>query len=225
MRAGADLENVFGREFEGARTTVASGLEVRVEPGDGVQVLDAAGYPLEHVGNAVVFRPGALFDGQRRTVWLTVAVPNGTTGEDAVGRVSVAFTAGGERVTLPLPGTFRVARVATEADMLGRVDVPAWTRGLVVDRYNQMQEEVARAVKAGEQGRALDAIAQFRNAAAPMNARVQSPAVQEKLEALRGLEGRVARGFVGPDQREQQNALSKDLSASALDERRVGSKR
>src|SRR6476661_8401077 len=70
-----DLGSIFAREFDAARTTVATGLAVRIDPADGVQVLDAAGYPLEHDGGSVVIRPGSLFAGQERRIWVTVAMP------------------------------------------------------------------------------------------------------------------------------------------------------
>jgi len=225
LRNAADMEAVFAGEFAAAQTTVASGLEVRIVPRPGVHVTDAAGYPLERAGSAVLFRPGALFAGQRRTVWVSLAVPNGSPGEDGIGDVSVTYTAAGERATVPLPGALRVARVESETEMLGRLDVPAWTRGIVVERYNQMKEEVARAVKAGEEGKARDAIEQFRSSTRAMNQRVQAPAVQEKLDSLTRLEQSVAKGFMGANQVEAQNELSKDLNASAVDERRAGSKR
>jgi len=126
---------------------------------------------------------------------------------------------------VPLPGALRVARVESETEMLGRLDVPAWTRGIVVDGYNQMKEDVARAVKAGEEGKARDAIEQVRSSTRAMNQRVQAPAVQEKLDSLTRLEQSVAKGFMGANQVEAQNELSKDLNASAVDERRAGSKR
>lgn len=225
LRQASDLESVFAGELDGARTTVAAGLEVTIEPHPGVQVLDAAGYPLERVGAAVVFRPGALFEGQRRSMWVALAVPNGSPGEDDIGRVSVSYTADGVRTTLPLPGELRVARVTDEAEMLRRVDVSAWAQGVVVDGYNQMKDEVARAVKAGERDRALGAITRYRHLVGEMNQRVQAPPVQATLESLPALEERVAGGFAGPDQAQVQNELSKDLSAGALDERRAGSKR
>ena len=225
LRDAADLESVFAGELDGARTTVASALEVMIEPHSGVQVLDAAGYPLEREGAAVVFRPGALFEGQRRSVCVTLAVPNESPGEDDIGRVSVSYTASGVRTLLPLSGALRVARVSDEAEMLRRVDASAWAQGVVVDGYNQMKEEVARAVKSGERDKAMGAITRYRQAAEEMNRRVQAPAVRAALESLPALEERVGRGFSGSDQARVQNELSKDLSAAALDERRAGSKR
>jgi len=103
--------------------------------------------------------------------------------------------------------------------------VLSWSRSVVVDAYNNMQQEVARQVKAGRRDEALQAIGQFRAAAAPMNARLQAPPVAAQLQAADKLEADVAAAFNGPNQAAKQNELSKERSAEALDLRRAGSKR
>jgi Ca-activated chloride channel family protein len=67
LRDASALGGVFAGEFGAARDTVASALVVRLDPARGVEVLDAAGYPLDRSGR-VSFRPGSLFAGQERRV-------------------------------------------------------------------------------------------------------------------------------------------------------------
>lgn len=225
LRGSEDLAGVFARELDAARTEVASGLAVRIEPGAGVQVLDAAGYPLERTGDAVVFRPGALFAGQERRVWVTLAVPHDTVATHDLGRFALSYDDGRERVTLALAETPRVACVAGEDEFYAGVDVPAWSRGIVVDAYNKVQEEVSREVKAGRREAAVDALRRFRDGTAAMNARLGSAPVATQLEALGPLEADVRAAFEGADQAAKQNELSKAKSAEALERRRAGSKR
>jgi hypothetical protein len=187
--------------------------------------VDAAGYPLERGGKGVVFRPGSLFAGQERRVWITLSVPNRTAGEHEVGRFSLAYSNAGARSTLRFAETPRVASVAREKDFYAKVDVPAWSRSVVVDGYNKLQEEVAREVKAGRRDAALQAVQRFRDENGVLNARLQSEPVQQKLDSLGKLEGEVAAAFEGDDQAARQNELSKTRSADALDQRRAGSKR
>jgi Ca-activated chloride channel homolog len=220
-----ELGRVFAAEFGAARTTVASGLEVRIETGDGVAVTDAAGYPLERSGNATIFRPGALFAGQERRVWVTLAVPNGSPGDHRLGRFELAYSRAGERSTLRFGETPRVASVAAEKDFYASLDGEAWERAVVVDDFNKMQEEVAREVKKGDRDAALAKIERFRAPAAAINARVASTPVQQRLESLKDLEKEVAAAFEGDDQVSRRNELGKAKGAKALDERRVGAKR
>jgi hypothetical protein len=215
---------VFAREFGAARATVASGLAVRIEPADGVRVLDAAGYPLERTANAVVFRPGALFAGQARRIWVTLAVPSDAVRDVELGHFTLSYVAGGEHATLAFADVPHVTCVQGEEDFFAGVDVSSWTRSVLVDGYNAMQQQVAQEVKAGRPAAALAEIQRFRADATAMNAHLQSAPVAEQLKSVDKLEADVDAAFVGDNQPEKQNELSKTRSAMALDERRAGSK-
>jgi Ca-activated chloride channel family protein len=139
------LAAVFSDEFLSARETVARGLEVRIQPGEGVAVLDAAGYPLERRGGSVVFRPGALFSGQERRIWVTLRTPTHEVGEFELARFSLSYSDGDGRRELAFEKTPRLACVADQETFAAAVDKPTWERGLVVDAYNAMREPAARA--------------------------------------------------------------------------------
>jgi len=225
VRGGADLASVFAREFDAARTTVASAVAVDVEPSSGVRVVDAGGYPLEQLGTGVRFRPGSLFAGQERRVWVTLAVPNGSVGEHDLGRFTLAYGDPATRTKLTLADVPRIACVAGEDEFYAGLDKEAWSRSVVVDTYNKMQEEVAREVKAGRRDAAIGRLRRFKDEAQAMNARVNAPAVAAKLGAADRLEHDVASVFEGENQAAKQNELSKSKSADAVDSRRVGSKK
>jgi Ca-activated chloride channel homolog len=225
LRNAEDLASVFARELDAARTTVASALAVQIAPARGVRVVDAAGYPLELAGDTVVFRPGSLFAGQERRIWVTLAVPHEAVGEYDLGRFSVAYGDGDHRTTLSFADAPRIACVQGEDQFYANVDVPAWSRSVVVDAYNKMQDEVAREVQAGRRDAARGAIARYKAETAAMNARLQSAPVAAQLHAADKLEGQVADAFQGADQAQRQNELSKETSAQALDARRAGSKK
>ena len=126
--------------------------------------------------------------------------------------------------TLTFGETPKVACVASADDFFAAVDVPAWERSVTVEGYNKMQDEVAREVKAGRREEARTLMRAFRQDTEAMNARVKSPAVQKKLDAMGQLEAQVADAFEGDDQKAKQNALSKGSAAAAYDSRRPGSK-
>jgi hypothetical protein len=215
---------VFAREFGATRATVASAVAVEIVPADGVRVLDAAGYPLEASGGRVVLRPGTLFGGQERRVWVTLAVPHDRPAEHELGRFALTYKRGDALETLAFGETPKVACVASADDFFASVDVPAWERSVMVEGFNKMQDEVAREVKAGRRDAAHMLMRQFRSDTQAMNARLKSPAVAQKLEAIGELESRVTDAFEGDDQRAKQNALSKGSAAAAYDARRPGSK-
>jgi len=224
-QAGADLASVFAREFDAARTTVASAVAVDVEPGAGIRVVDAGGYPLESTGSGVRFRPGALFAGQERRIWVTLAVPNDVLGDRDLGRFTLAYGDSAKRTTLALAEVPRIACVAAEDDFYAGIDKDAWARSVVVDSYNKMQEEVAREVKEGRRDQALGRLKAFKDEAGAMNQRMRAPAVAAQIGAADRLEGDVTAAFEGENQGAKQNELSKRKSAESVDARRVGAKK
>src|SRR5262249_27236724 len=182
VQDSGDLGAVFAREFDAARSTVASGLAVQIEPGPGVRVVDAAGYPLEADGTRVVFRPGSLFAGQARRIWVTLAVPQQAVGEYDLGRFSLSYGEGRERTVLSFAATPRIAFVRSEAEFFSGIDVPAWSRAVVVDAYNEMQEAVAHDVKEGRRDEALRKVQRFKDETAGLNAHIQSAPVAAELQ-------------------------------------------
>jgi len=224
VERGTELAPVFAREFGAARATVASAVAVEITPADGVRVVDAAGYPLEQSGGRVIVRPGTLFGGQERRIWVTLSVPHDAPADHALGRFALSFKDGETIRTLAFDQTPQVACVGSKEEFFAALDAPAWERSVVVEGFNKMQDEVARQVKAGKREEARAAMEAFRRDAGAINERVQSPAVQKKLDALREMDAKVAGAFEGPDQKDKQNALSKGQAAAAYDLRRPGSK-
>jgi Ca-activated chloride channel family protein len=224
LQGSENLADVFAREFEAASSTVASALAVRVEPATGVEVVDAAGYPLEHDRTGIVFRPGSLFAGQERRVWLTLVVPHDHAGDLDLGRFSLSYGDGKERTTLTLADVPRVACVDHEDEYYSRFDAPAWSRSVTVDAYNKMQNDVARSVQTGQRVQALRSLNDFAASTQALNERMKSPEVAAQLKRADELRGEVDAAFAGDKQRERQNQLGKMKGAEALDARRAGSK-
>jgi Ca-activated chloride channel homolog len=225
LERAQDLASVFAREFDAARTTVASALAVEIAPAPGVEVTDAGGYPLERTGGQVRFRPGALFAGQERRVWVTLQVPSAAVGAHDLGRVALTYAKDGARAALALAGLPRIACVAGEDDFYAGLDADAWSRSVVVDGYHKMQEDVAREVKAGRRDAALGRLRAFKDEARTLNARMKAPAVAASLGAADRLEQDVTAAFEGEGQAAKQNALSKSKVAESVDSRRVGAKK
>ncbi len=225
VERATDLGDVFAREFGAARTTVASAVAVEIAPAAGVRVVDAGGYPLETTGDGhVVFRPGTLFAGQERRIWVTLAVPQDAVVERDLGRFAVAYKDGDTARRVAFAQTPRVACVADDDAFFASVDTPTWERAVVVEEFNEMQATVARQVAAGKRDEAAATVKKFRDDTGKLNDRLRSKDVAQKLESLGALEARVDDAFRGADQKGKQNRLSKAGSAAAYDARRPGGK-
>lgn len=223
------LAQIFSDEFAASRETVATAVAVTIETADGVQVVDAAGYPLEHRGRQTVFRPGSLFSGQERRIWVTLSVPNHALGERSLGRFSLAFkdpeAAQSMRQELSFSQAPKVACVQGEQEYHESFDSDAWARSVAEEDYNSLQEQVAVYVREGRRAEALQEIEAFRTSNSRLNQVMKKQEIRRKLEDLSTLQTEVEDAFQGANQARKQNLLSKSKQSAGRDGRRMGSKK
>lgn len=220
---GADLAKVFANELSTARSTVASNVAVTVTPAANISVVDAAGYPLETQRNGdVVFRPGILFSGQERRIWVTFRVRADNEGTINLGDVSLSWKRDGTSHSLALAERPTVTAVASKTAYYSSIDKDNWERSVVTEEYNELQTRVSRAVSNGRKDQALGYLRDYRLKNAEANKYVQSAAVDDNLSDLDGLEAEVEEAFEGENQRQKQNIFSKTKSEDAYKSRRVG---
>lgn len=229
VRDGSDLGEVFAGEFDSARDTVASAVTVEIELAPGVELLDAAGYPIERDGRIARFRPGALFAGQSRRVWLTLAGPTAETGDFALGDFRMTYREPGASrqgvlQTVGFDRTPQIACVAAKADFLASLDEATVVRSINEDGLASLKQNVARAVSEGRFDRAQREIDRYRSENEPMYdslGLVQEE--QSSFAASAELEAQVV-GASKASSPAARKALSKTLSAEGKDGRRVGAK-
>jgi len=189
IESGADLAKIFADEFETARESVARGLAVVIHPADGVEVVDAAGYPLERGAEGeTVFRPGALFAGQDRRIWVTLRTRWDSEGTRELARFGLEYSEGEERKSLHFDEAPRIAAVSDHGAFYASVDEDSWSRSVVVDQYNDLRRKVAWELKRGDAAAAKQRVEAFRDETEEMNAQIDSPEVTQQLRELEGLE-------------------------------------
>jgi hypothetical protein len=187
-------------------------------------VVDAAGYPLEQGAEGeTVFRPGTLFAGQDRRIWVTLRARSRSEGTFELNRFALEYTEGGERKSLRFSEVPRIAVVADPDDFYASVDPESWSRSVTVDQYNDLRRKVAAELKAGEAQAAKMRIEAFRDKTEQMNARIQSPGVAAQLEALRSLGDEVDEHASG--RRTMSPAEIKQLQSLGYSEGRAGDRK
>ncbi len=146
------LAGIFADEFESARETLAQALEIRIDTPEGVEVVDAAGYPLEVHGDHALLRPGALFAGQSRSFWVTLRVPATQTGTVELGDVRLAYTpaGGGPRSELRLPALPAIRAVVDEERFVASLDRDAVMTHHAEETVNRVRQAVSDLVSKGD---------------------------------------------------------------------------
>jgi len=215
LESAAGLDHLFDAEFSLARDTTATGLELAIAPAPGVEVIEAAGYPLERdAAGRVRIRTGSLFAGQDRRLWVTLRLPPGASGEThSLGRVSLGYTHDGRRSEIALAEEPRVALVADRERALGAVRPEAWARSVAVEEVNQLRIGAAAAIREGRQDEMVERIEQYQADTAELNLRFLSPAVSKELRGLDDLMKDLRASAAAPPS--AQSRVAKKLEAEA----------
>ena len=231
VRNGSDLGDVFASEFDSARETVASAVAVEIDLGPGVELVEAAGYPIERRGRTMRFRPGTLFAGQGRHIWLTLRAPTNRIGELDLGEFRLTYRrpqaeVGSKLEVLRFDDPPRLACVADEARFRASLDKDLVVRGIVEDKLAALKQSVATSVRRGDRAAAKRKIDAYKSQNRAVYGRLSlAPESQASFREADMLEEEVERAFASPRAPAARNALSKTLAAEGQDGRRPGSKR
>ncbi len=219
-----DLARVFAGEFATARKTVASGLAVTIRPEDGVEVVDASGFPLERGDGEVRFRPGDVFAGQERHVWVTLRAPTTREGSIGLGRFDLTYKVDGERRQTGFSENPTVTCVRKEDDYFASFELETRERSILNEELGVLKRRVSEAVRAGDASRASSYISFFYRDMKLENAHLKSKRVDELLDSLDALDEDVAQAFDAPEAEAPalQNQLGKELSAEGWQLRNLG---
>jgi len=223
VQRSAELGEIFAAEFASARETVASALEVHIDPRPGVEILSAGGYPIERVNGQHVFRPGGLFGGQERRIWLTVRVPTDGTEQIEIGDIRLSFVTQGRRHSLGLAEMPTLALVQRKDEYLASLDADIWATGVVEDELGELKEQISADLQAGERDQALGRFRGFVLRQQALNQSVASPKVAEAIAEVAKMKDEVESAFAASEPA-RTNRLSKKLSSEGYDERRPGAK-
>ncbi len=225
LESSRGLAQIFAKEFSATRDTVARGIAVTLEHGKDVRVVDVAGYPLEHNDGRVTFRPGSLFSGQQRRVWVTYEVPTTDARDYDLGNVTANYNAGGESYQVTVRDTATIACVQDESTYFAGVDKEAWEQSVVEEAYGELRESVALDVKEGRRDEAKAKIEAYRTRQQWMNQSLESDVVDRNIGEVTRMEAELDEAFQGENQADKQNRFSKTTQSEALTTRRTGSKK
>lgn len=189
---------VFEKEFESSRNVAAAGLEIRVPLKDGLQLVNAGGYPVQVRDGYAVVHPGDLLSGQQRKLFLTFKVPTDRQRSFDIGAFGIKYQHEGVPFNLDSRENLTIACVADRQAVISSIDQDTWGDQVVQDDFSQLREEVADAIRKGEKAEALKQIREYETRNRTINATVGSGKVAANLDKdVRNLEQSVERTFTG----------------------------
>jgi len=214
---------VFQKEFGYAKTTVATNVSISLQLGNGLSLVDAAGYPTSIQKNHAVFYPGDLRSGQTRKLFLTLQVPTDTIKNFDIGRIKVQYRFNGQPMETTLDGSYGIACVENPNEVRASIDKMSWTEKVIQEDYNRLKQTVAADIKAGEKQKALRRIRDYYREQETINDVLRSEKVTRNLDRdLKDLQQTVENTFKGAPSAvaEKQKSNSKALQYEGYQGRR-----
>lgn len=217
LESVAGLDAVLSKEFNGASEVVASNLELTLDLASGVKVIDASGYPVEEKAGAYVVRPGQLYAGQKKAVYVTLKFPTASAYSEALGRVELGYKAGGAQAKVSLMGAdVKIACLPGEKkeEVTASINKPVFENAWTQNNYGKFLKDSADDISDGDAGGALQALGSYRSQLQAAYEVAPSPKMAEKLDELKAKEGEIQDAFAGPDAVVKQKRLSKSQGAA-----------
>jgi len=205
---------VFQKEFTDGLQVAAESVKVRVPLKDGLQLADAAGYPVRIENGIAVFRTGDILSGQDRKIFLTFVAPANREQDYDIRDIRVDYRHKGENHSATLSQPLKIACVADKKAVFASYEKKEWEKQVLQNDYNQLKEEVADDIRKGKKDEAIKRIESYKKKQEVVNEVVQSPSVTTNIDSdLEGLRRKVRDTFDGDasEVRQKQKRSAKSL--------------
>ncbi len=176
------LAQVFRKEFETARNVVAGGIEIQIPLHDGIELVDAGGYPITREGNVAIIRPGDLLAGQERKLFLTFAMPTAAAKEFTLADFRASYLHEGKPFDIVNSQKLSINCVADQKEVVASIDEAAWSEQVVKEDYNRLKDKVADEIREGRKEKALETIQEYEVKNRAINDSVGSAEVSQNLD-------------------------------------------
>jgi Ca-activated chloride channel homolog len=222
------LANILSRDLEDSRRIFANSSTLEVILPDGVQLLDAGGYPIKPSSgrSSVTIATGQMLSNTPKQFVMTFSVPNTTTGRQRLADIQLNYQVDGQQYqSAANRDALSIAILPPEQKVEANesIDKDVYQRSWMENNLGRMKKKLSQWVKEGKKEQAKQTINSYREEARKAQAASEVPLVTEKMDdALQQLESEVDEAFSGNlhDQQVKQNRAAKSLQYDAIQKQR-----
>ena len=210
----AAFADVFQKEFHDARVSIVDSLNIQIPLDDGIELVEAAGYPISRQNGQAVFYPGSMHAGQTRKLYLTLRVPTNRNRRFEIDNLKMVYRHNNQAHEIMLEDSLTIACVQDRRKVYSSIDGTRWSDKVINDDFNRLKLEVAADIKSGKKQKALRRIKTYMGEQQAVNAVVGSARVTQNLDKdVKELEAYVENTFRGAPEavRQKQKTNAKAL--------------
>ncbi len=210
----AAFADVFQKEFHNARASIVDSLKIQIPLNDGIELVDAAGYPISRQKGQAIFYPGSMHAGQTRKLYLTLRVPTNRKRLFELGNLKIVYHHDNQVHETMLEDSLNIACIQDQRKVYSSIDETRWSDKVINDDFNRLKQEVAADIKSGKKVKAMKRIETYMGEQQAVNAVVGSARVTQNLDKdVKELEAFVEETFQGVPEtvRQKQKTNAKAL--------------
>jgi Ca-activated chloride channel family protein len=210
----AAFADVFQKEFHDTRVSIVDSLNIQIPLDDGIELVEAAGYPISRQMGQAVFYPGSMHAGQTRKLYLTLRVPTNRNRRFELGNLKMVYRHDSQVHEIMLEDSLTIACVQDQRKVYSSIDETRWSDKVINDDFNRLKQEVAADIKSGKKQKAMRRIETYMYEQQAVNAVVGSARVAQNLDKdVKELEAYVEDTFQGAPEavRQKQKTNAKAL--------------
>lgn len=221
----ASLESVLSKEFYSSSRIVASNLELRLKLAPGIQVIDASGYPIlyEKQARYATIRPGHLYQGQEKSIFVTLQLPTHTVYSNPLGKVELSYQSNDQNYFVSLiDNDVNTACLpkGQEKEVRASINQPVFEKVWTKNNYGRFLKDNADYVRSSDKEGALKGLQTFKAELNRAYEAAPAPGIKNKLAEVQSLEEEIHDAFTGSDQDKKQKHLSKTNHAVGTESQR-----
>ena len=221
------LGAILTRDLSDTRHIFANSSTLEISHGDGVQLIDAGGYPMVRKGSATVsITTGQLLANSGKHLVMTLKIPTANITMLPLGALHLNYRVQGEQHQAPInPDGLMISVVAPEfrQQTIQSIDRDVYQQSWLENNLGRMKKKLSQWVREGKKDLAEKAMKQYRAdikaAEAESNVPLASPALDDRLETMKS---EVDEAFIGTvqEQQEKRNRAAKSLQYDAIKKQR-----
>jgi Ca-activated chloride channel family protein len=222
------LATILANDLQNTRNTNASSSHLEITLDDGVQVIDAGGYPITHLStNKISIATGQLLAYANKSFVISFNVPTQNLGDLALGRVQLVYQNQGNKFQTRLDDKqlqLAVLKPEYKEEVVHSIDHDVYKQSWLKNNLGLLQKKTSALIRSGEKDKAEKAITDYRQklrqVEAESNVPMASAAMDDKLEKMKA---NVNEAFVGSraDQEIKRKRAAKSMQYGAIKEQRT----
>ena len=222
------LGQILAEDLNDTRNIYASGSNLEINLGDGVDLVDAGGYPVTQVNAETVrIATGQLLGNVDKHFVMTFKVPIGKAGTVSLGRMNLNYKIQGNQMQAVIKKeSLMLAVVEPERrqEAVNSIDNDIYKQSWLKNNLGRMQKKLSQWVREGKKDKAEQAIYDYREKVKVAEAESNVPLASAELDdKLNEMESRLEETFSGSrqDQEVKRKRSAKSIQMGAIKEQRA----